>query len=282
MSERKESAYDPLTIQPPQPNPEPAEPMPPEMEIIEQQEEVNEEMMQQPQEEEYPSESQMPMSSISGLGYDDPKTAGFRRTRNYQTEQQSLFIGLLNMVYNVTIDHPRKRSKITLPFFCITRISTDKEVIELKEIMSYRLHHLHQEDVKRGCSEKTAARRQEVYRVTEQLHILMNLLRDVGFVVESKKTTGNKGTQKETARKIYYNDFSFDRNFIEERGTMINMILMKKLETIPKSSELTIPAGDPEIAQILKFGMASNIIPPLTQGMEMHEEENEENNNENE
>ena len=236
--------FEPMTLQPPMPNTEPVEvPEEPQMEF-----ETN-----NYDEEEYPDES-LPLHSLTGTGYEDPKTAGFRRTRNYQTEQQSLFIGLLNMVYNITIDHPRKKSKITLPFFSITRISTDKEVIELKEIMSYRLHHLHQEDVKRGCSEKTAARRQEVYRVSEQLHILMNLLRDIGFQIESKKTTGNKGTQKESARKIFYNDFSFDKNYIEERGTMINLALMKKLENIPKSSELTIRCGDPDIAGVLKLG----------------------------
>lgn len=186
--------------------------------------------------------------------YDDPKTAGFRRTRNYQTAQQGVFIGLLNTVYNITIDHPRKKSKITLPFYTIVKISTDKEVVEVKEIMSYRLQHLHDQDVTQGCSEKTAARRQEVYRVTEQLHILMNLMRDIGFEVESKKTTGNKGTPKETARKIRFNDFVFDREYIEERGNLINELLLRKLDTVPKSSELTIHCGDQDIANVLKLG----------------------------
>lgn len=186
--------------------------------------------------------------------YDDPKTAGFRRTRNYQTAQQGVFIGLLNTVYNITIDHPRKKSKITLPFYTIVKISTDKEVVEVKEIMSYRLQHLHDQDVAQGCTEKTAARRQEVYRVTEQLHILMNLMRDIGFEVESKKTTGNKGTPKETARKIRFNDFVFDREYIEERGNLINELLLRKLDTVPKSSELTIHCGDQDIANVLKLG----------------------------
>ena len=208
---------------------------------------------EEPNQQNNESES-MREGTYINTGYDDPKTAGFRRTRNYQTAQQGVFIALLNMVYNVTIDHPRKRSKITLPFFTVIKISTDKEVVEIKEIMSYRLQHLHQEDMSHGCTEKTAARRQEVYRVTEQLHILMNLMRDIGFDIDSKKTTGNKGNQKETARKIKFNDFVFDREFIEERGNLINEILLKKLETIPKSSELTIPAGDDEIAHVLKLG----------------------------
>ena len=257
MTQRKEEEFEPVTIQPPMPNPEPTEGMN-EIEIEEnqyQREMIGEEI-----------ETLLPIGSI-GM-YEDPKTAGFRRTRNYQTEQQSLFIGLLNMVYNITIDHPRKRSKITLPFYNITRITTDKEVIELKEIMSYRLQHLHEEDIKHGCTEKTAARRQEVYRVTEQLHILMNLLRDIGFTIESKKTTGNKGTQKETARKIIYNEFSFGREFIEERGTMINELIMKKLETIPKSSELTIPSGDEGIANILKHGIGEYNNPEMNGGEE--------------
>ena len=121
-----------VTIQPPMPTPEPAE----------QQEVINEIEMENHQfdeneDEDFPDDS-LHLHSMTGSNYEDPKTAGFRRTRNYQTEQQSLFIGLLNMVYNITIDHPRKKSKITLPFFSITRISTDKEVIELKEIMSYQ------------------------------------------------------------------------------------------------------------------------------------------------
>ena len=59
---------------------------------------------------------------------------------------------------------------------------------------------------------------------------------------------------KETARKIKYNDFTFDKEYIEERGNLINELLIKKLESIPKSSELTIECGDKEIAQILKEG----------------------------
>ncbi|EDR29268.1 hypothetical protein EDI_261080 [Entamoeba dispar SAW760] len=194
----------------------------------------------------------------SGSLFDDPKTAGFRKTRNYQTEQQSVFIALLSMVYTIVIDHPRKRSKITLPFFNVIRISTEKEVVEIKEIMSTKLQQLHDEDIAHGCSEKTATRRQEVYRVSEQLHILMNLLRDVGFEIESKKTTGNKGNQKETARKIKYNNFTFDKEFIEERGNLINELLIKRLESIPKSSDLSIECGDSEIANILKMGSLKN------------------------
>ena len=59
---------------------------------------------------------------------------------------------------------------------------------------------------------------------------------------------------------------------------MINLALMKKLETIPKSSELTIPAGDADIANILKFGMSGNVLTPL---VHIDEENNTNNNNEN-
>ena len=164
MSHPKEEAFEPVTIPPPLPHPETQEPIQVNqlLPIEEQQFPVPLEPQENQEEQEEQSETGMQLHSGSGIGYDDPRTAGFRRTRNYQTEQQSLFIGLLNMVYNITIDHPRKRSKITLPFFTITRISTDKEVIELKEILCYRLEHLRNEDIKRGCTPKTAARRQEV------------------------------------------------------------------------------------------------------------------------
>ena len=60
---------------------------------------------------------------------------------------------------------------------------------------------------------------------------------------------------------------------------MINLALMKKLENIPKSSELTIPAGDATIAHILKYGMSGNVVTPV-ENVEVQEENNNHNENE--
>ncbi|ELP91659.1 hypothetical protein EIN_206760 [Entamoeba invadens IP1] len=180
------------------------------------------------------------------------KSQGFRKSRNYQTEQQGVFIALLNMFYDVTIEHPRKKSKITLPFFTVIKIESDEEAIDVRENVGEKMSELHRKDVEGGCSEKTAARRQEVYRVAEQLHILMDLLRDVGFDLDTKTTTGNKSNVKETVRQLSYENYIFDGEFVEGRGADINELIVKRLEALSKSTNLVIKKGDPEIVAILK------------------------------
>ena len=58
-------------------------------------------------------------SVLRSSDVDSKKQGGFQKSRNYQTEQQGVFIGLLSMFYDITVEHPRKKSKITLPFFTV-------------------------------------------------------------------------------------------------------------------------------------------------------------------
>ncbi|KAL7717025.1 BAG domain-containing protein [Entamoeba marina] len=178
------------------------------------------------------------------------KQCGFQKSRNYQTEQQGIFIAFLNMFYDVIIEHPRKRSKITHPFYTVLKIESPLEYVDCKEVIADRMNELLKVDLRLGCSKKTAMRRQEVYRVVEQLHLLMGLLRELNFVLNTKTTTGNKGTIKETVKQIFYDGYTFNKPYIQEKGVLINKDIANRLINNTKSV-LVIKKGDSQFMKIL-------------------------------
>ncbi|KAL7712389.1 BAG domain-containing protein [Entamoeba marina] len=172
---------------------------------------------------------------------------GFRVSRNYQTEQQGIMLGLLNIHYNLVIDHPQKRSLYTLPFLKINRLENNKQKVLFPECIDKKLKELYNKDLKEGVTDKTALRRQDVYRVAECLHLLIELTRKSKYHLVTKTTTGNKGNIKESIKQISFDGFVFDRNEISTKGRLVNKIITERLENQDRFNQLIIPRGDLEI-----------------------------------
>ena len=68
---------------------------------------------------------------------DDKDTPySFFEVRNYQAEQEGIFLALLNHEYDITIEVPQKRSVVTLNYFKILTLKNDKESIQFDELLN--------------------------------------------------------------------------------------------------------------------------------------------------
>ena len=55
----------------------------------------------------------------------------FSVLRNYQTQQQAIFIAVLNQFYDIFIEFPKKKSVVSLPFLKILKLQNDDEIEDM-------------------------------------------------------------------------------------------------------------------------------------------------------
>ena len=129
----------------------------------------------------------------------------FQKLRSSQVFQQAVLLGLLNQYFEIKLQIPTKRSVVTRQFFKIDEIHTAVDVIKVEEFVEQRCKEKYDCDISMGISEKTAKRRYETNRVTEQIHFMIDILETFGYVFHSKFTSGKKGAPiVETAVEIVY------------------------------------------------------------------------------
>ncbi|KAL7719488.1 TATA-binding protein-associated phosphoprotein [Entamoeba marina] len=148
----------------------------------------------------------------------------FKDVRNYQTEQECVYLAMLSNYFDLTIQAPSKRCVVTSPFFRMTSVSNGEDCIMLNDLINRRVTERLTVEVESGVSKKTALRRSETYKITETLHILMDLLLEFNHFFQTRLTTGKKGTTKtETTYRIFNNGkFMMGQDEISKRGKLIN------------------------------------------------------------
>ena len=80
----------------------------------------------------------------------------FKEIRNYQAQQQAIFLALLNRVYDVHVQQQVKRSLVTLPFFRVEELRSDTDVIRVNDFVETRCRERYAFETRQGVSEKTA------------------------------------------------------------------------------------------------------------------------------
>ncbi|ELP88455.1 hypothetical protein EIN_229980 [Entamoeba invadens IP1] len=168
----------------------------------------------------------------------------FSRLRNSQVYQQAILLALINKHFQVKLLIPIKRSVLTLQLFKIEELTEGNDCIRVEDFVEKRCQEKFSNDVKQGIAEKTAKRRYETNRTTEQLHLLMDVLREFGYKFESRYTSGKKGAQKvETFNTIYLNDVVVvSQQQIVDLGTNINekiagLLFDKRQSEVPKNCD---------------------------------------------
>ena len=119
----------------------------------------------------------------------------FLKLRSCQVYQQCVLLGLLNRHFEITIHIPSKRSIVTRQFFKVHEIRNGSDCIKVDEYVEQRCKEKYEKDISNGVSEKTARRRLDTNKITEQIHLYIDILTDLGYVFHSKYTSGKKGAQ---------------------------------------------------------------------------------------
>ena len=174
----------------------------------------------------------------------------FSSIRNYQTQQQSIFIAILNQHYTITIELPKKKSIVSLPFLKIIKLQNEEEEILVNDKVSTIVKDLYEYDIKNGVSEKTATRRFEVNRITECIKLLSDVAIRKGFEIEAYNI-GKKRT-RENVQKISFDGVQLNINDIVTKGSKISNILVKeRMVKHNKSGVYILQKQDLEIMSML-------------------------------
>ena len=131
----------------------------------------------------------------------------FLKLRSFQVYQQCILLGLLNRHFEITIHIPSKRSIVTRQFFKVDELKNENDSIKVDEYVEQRCKEKFEKDLANGVSEKTARRRLDTNKITEQIHLYIDILSCLGYVFHSKYTSGKKGAQiVESIQQISFDD----------------------------------------------------------------------------
>ncbi|BFU23982.1 hypothetical protein EHI8A_174860 [Entamoeba histolytica HM-1:IMSS-B] len=137
----------------------------------------------------------------------DPKQeSSFRKTRNVQANQQSVFLALINKYFTITLISPKKRSTVAQQMVTIQNIQYKDDIVEVEEFIIRRLKEINVRDISNGVSSKTASRRWENNKIAEINNLLIDILKELGYSFNSKLTNGKSTTVKnEIVSSILFN-----------------------------------------------------------------------------
>ncbi|ELP89679.1 hypothetical protein EIN_452790 [Entamoeba invadens IP1] len=166
----------------------------------------------------------------------------FIEVRNNQVYESMVLLFLINNHYNISLRFPNKRATVFEQFMTIEKMWNDNEDIDVGRHIRERCIQRVSLDIANGVSGKTAERRKNTNVFIETLQFLVDLVRELGFFVQTEECGGKRGTLKEEyITAIYWqNQIVFDRKLIEKLGKEIVQFIgendgKKKLIVLPKN-----------------------------------------------
>ncbi|KAL7717388.1 TATA-binding protein-associated phosphoprotein [Entamoeba marina] len=153
----------------------------------------------------------------------------FKRNRDYQSQQEAVLIGLLNIMYDVVLQRPYKLKCESDAFLPILKIKTSMDDIDVHEFIKKRCTELLSAELKQGVPKDKARRRMKNNEYPEVLHYISDILELKGYAFVSRITTGRKGIKKETILQITSDDgtLTLTQNMIADLGKRINTYLVE-------------------------------------------------------
>ncbi|ELP84493.1 hypothetical protein EIN_169080 [Entamoeba invadens IP1] len=154
----------------------------------------------------------------------------FKENRNYQSQQEGVFLYLLSQLFTFEVHTPNKRCMVTLPFLRLDTVTFSKEdVVWVSDFVQKRISERIKIEMENGISEKTALRRCENYKISETLHFLMDVLSMYGYFFQTRTTTGKKGmTKVDVCFRVFKNGkILYDQKQIEDIGEKVNQLIVE-------------------------------------------------------
>ncbi|GAB1222499.1 hypothetical protein ENUP19_0286G0004 [Entamoeba nuttalli] len=155
----------------------------------------------------------------------------YKINRNYQVSEQGIMLVLLNQFADIELEKKKKKATKALPFLQIRSINFGNgDVFNFNQFIECRCKELIQSEIQRGLKEETASKRYNCYLINESIHLLIDLLNENRIQTSSSFSAGKNGRIKtETIDTIRYNSSILDKNFIKEKGVVINEYLAERL-----------------------------------------------------
>ena len=173
----------------------------------------------------------------------------YRLLRNYQAYQQSVFVFILLNFCSIKFSKATKRSSSTRQFLVIKELLFDNETIDVVSFIEKRCEEKMLIEEKRCVSKKTAQRRIDNYKFTENLHYLLDILQQFGYFYNFRSSQGKNGIEKsDTALELFrYNRIIFNQQEIALYGSAVNEYICSLLNG---KYEITINKNDTELMNL--------------------------------
>lgn len=183
----------------------------------------------------------------------------FREIRNYQSQQEAIYLGLLNKTFDIVFIAHKKPGLVTIPFFRILRLVNETETVGFKELIERRITERLEDEIAKGSTIKTANRRCENYRLVDTLHTLNDILEIQGYSFDSHVSTGKKGTLKaESIYGVYDQNgtYLFDQDDIAKTGSDLALYI-SQLQN--ENGICTLRRNDPMIQEIFNHHVSQSL-----------------------
>ena len=127
--------------------------------------------------------------------------------KEFYVVQQGVLLSLLNNYCNIILTHQKKQSIVTSSFPLLLMLQFDEEDhIDIQELADKICRPLYEKELQSVNKRQTAVRRFEKNKKNFIQHLLIDLLREKGFVFQSKMSRKSSKTQQlERIEKIYFN-----------------------------------------------------------------------------
>ncbi|EMD45517.1 hypothetical protein KM1_221080 [Entamoeba histolytica HM-3:IMSS] len=175
----------------------------------------------------------------------------FKRVRDLETKQECFLIGLLQLKYNIICERPYKFKIKSLPFFKVKTLYNVYESIDVQKLTNERVKSLVDKDRADNVDEKTIRRRTEVYRISEHLHVLMDILISNGTNIKTKKNRHTTMADRRNLYSINYEGINFSKKEIVEKGGSIHSLISEEFTKKRPNSTSLLPLCDTEIMSLL-------------------------------
>ena len=173
----------------------------------------------------------------------------FYQVRNYQAEQEGIFLALLNHEYTITLKVPQKKSVVSLNYFRIVSFVNENEKIFFEDELKVKLKMMYDEDLSKGIKENTAVRRMEINKIAESIHYLIEMLKK--RKIEMKMSVMGKRNSRSSVIEMDFDGIIFDKNEIQKKGNLIIQNILDRMKNLQRKDTLVIEKNDLELMCLL-------------------------------
>ncbi|EKE39076.1 hypothetical protein ENUP19_0298G0109 [Entamoeba nuttalli] len=158
-----------------------------------------------------------------GKGYSSVvESYSYRDIRKYQCCEQAILIGVLNLYYNITVQFGSIRTPKSSHFLKILYISDNNDVIEVEKLIRDRIELINKDELKQGCSFKTALKRTEGHKIRESLHLLIDICELNGIKIEVQRSGMKKDLKRcDIVTSVVTDSFTLTKEEIISKGSNI-------------------------------------------------------------
>ncbi|EDR29573.1 hypothetical protein EDI_332470 [Entamoeba dispar SAW760] len=170
--------------------------------------------------------------------------------RNYQSKVRAFCIGLLNQYADIEVKLGTKKAYQTLPFVRVDSIYfSNEDIVRLQALVKIRVATLEAIDLRKNVKQKTALFRKKKNTMIESIHLLIDILREKGFEIESHFSQGrNETLKRETVISIRKGSLFWNKQMIEIIGERLCINLVQR---IGGSTLVKVPKKDSQINLLL-------------------------------